>query len=67
MGLDTFASTSSDDNFLNSEDTQATLDADIRLAGGVFSGGNDSSFRGKITDLAILSRSRRAVSASQDT
>jgi WD40 repeat protein len=67
MGLDTFAPTSSDDIFLNPEDTQAFLDGDIQPAGGVFSGGNDRSFRGKITDLAILSRSRRAVSASQDT
>ena len=32
----------------------------------MFSGGNDGSSRGKIKGLAFLSRSRRAVSASQD-
>ncbi|MGW8227137.1 MAG: hypothetical protein ACWGOY_15455 [Anaerolineales bacterium] len=39
----------------------------IQLADGTFSGCNDGSSRGKITDLAILPHSRRAVSASQDT
>lgn len=64
MGLDTFASRSPDDIELNPEDTQAFQDADIQLAGGIFSGGNDGSFRGKI--YQILIREITGVSLLQD-
>jgi hypothetical protein len=53
VGLDTFASNAPDRLSLSPEDTQAFLDADIRLAGGVFSSGNDGSFRGKIYKTLI--------------
>lgn len=53
MGLDTYASNSPDELSLSPEDTQAFLDANIYLAGGVFSGGNDGSFRGKIYKTLI--------------
>ena len=64
MGLDTFASRSPDDIELNPEDTQAFLDADIQLAGGIFSGGNDGSFRGKI--YQVLIREITDISLLQD-
>lgn len=64
MGLDTFASPSPDDIELSPEDSQAFRDADIHLAGGIFSGGNDGSFRGKI--YQILIREITGVSLLQD-
>ena len=53
MGLDTFASRSPDDIELSPEDIQAFQDGDIQLAGGIFSGGNDGSFRGKVYQILI--------------
>lgn len=53
MGLETFASRSPDDIELSPEDSQAFLDPDIHLAGGIFSRGNDGSFRGKIYQVII--------------
>jgi len=47
MGLDTFASRSSDDIILSEEDLQAFNDAEISLCGGLFSG-EGGSFRGKV-------------------
>ena len=64
MGLDTFASRSLDDIELSPEDIQAFLDAGIQLAGGVFSRGNDGSFRGKI--YQVLIREITGVSLLQD-
>ena len=57
MELDTFTPTSPDDIFLNPEDTQAFLDANIYLAGGVFSGGNA---------LAVSKSEKRMLSAGED-
>ena len=53
MGLETFASRSPDDIELSPEDSQAFLDPDIHLAGGIFSRGNVGSFRGKIYQVII--------------
>ena len=47
MGLDTFASQSSEDIILSDEDLQAFNDAAITLCGGLFSG-EGGSFRGKV-------------------
>jgi hypothetical protein len=47
MGLDTYASRSSDDVMLTEEDERAFFNAGIELCGGLFSG-NDGSFRGKV-------------------
>ena len=47
MGLDTYASRSSDDIELTEDDLQAFVDADIELCGGIFSG-DAGSFRGKV-------------------
>ena len=55
MGLDTFASRSSDDIELSEEDLRAFEEAEISLCGGIFSGdGGDGSFRGKVYALDIL-------------
>lgn len=55
MGLDTFAAHSPDNIELTEEDTQAFLEADISLCGGMLSGGgNNGSFRGKVYVLLIL-------------
>jgi len=48
MGLDTFASNSSEDLRLTDEQEQAFAEAEIQLCGGMFSGGDGSSFRGKV-------------------
>jgi hypothetical protein len=49
MGLDTFASRSSDDIELTEADLKAFEEAEISLCGGIFSGdGSDGSFRGKV-------------------
>jgi len=55
VGLDTFASHSSDEIELSDADIQAFSNADISLCGGIFSGGgNDGSFRGKVYAELIL-------------
>ena len=55
MGLDTFASRSSEDIDLTDDDLRAFEAANIELCGGIYSGsGNDGSFRGKIYALMIL-------------
>ncbi len=54
MGLDTFASRSSEDILLTDEDIQAFKDADISLCGGLLSGGG-GSFRGKVYASLIVS------------
>ena len=53
MGLDTYASRSPDDVELTDEDSQAFVDADIQLCGGMFSG-EGGSFRGKVYATLIL-------------
>lgn len=53
MGLDTYASHSSDDVELTDEDSQAFVDAEIQLCGGMFSG-EGGSFRGKVYASLIL-------------
>lgn len=55
MGLDNFASRSSEDIELNEEDYKAFEKANIELCGGMLSGGgNDGSFRGKVYILSVL-------------
>lgn len=55
MGLDTYASRSSDKIVLTEDDIQAFADAQITLCGGLFSGdGNDGSFRGKVYVMLVL-------------
>jgi len=53
MGLDTFASRSSEDIKLSEEDIQAFNDAEISLCGGLFSG-DGGSFRGKVYATLLL-------------
>ena len=53
MGLDTYASRSTDDIILSDEDLEAFSKAEITLCGGILSG-NDGSFRGKIYEIMIL-------------
>ena len=47
MGLDTFASSTSEDVRLTEEQENAFAEAEVQLCGGLFSGGG-SSFRGKV-------------------
>ncbi len=55
MGLDTFAAHLPDDIELTEEDTQAFLEANIALCGGMLSGGgNNGSFRGKVYVMLLL-------------
>ena len=55
MGLDTFAAHTPDDIELTEEDTQAFLEANISLYGGMLSGGgNGGSFRGKVYVMLLL-------------
>jgi|GEM_PF-613273 len=53
MGLDNFASRSSEVQLLTEADRQAFADAGIELCGGLFSG-DPGSFRGEMYDLLLL-------------
>lgn len=53
MGLDTYASNTSQDVELTPEQAQAFEEADIELCGGIFSG-EGGSFRGKVYTSLIL-------------
>lgn len=52
MGLDTFASRTSDDTDLSEKDMKTFEEAKVKLCGGIL-GGASSGFRGKIYDRAI--------------
>ncbi len=50
MGLDSFASCTPEDVTLTDEDRAAFAAAQIELCGGMFSGDEGRSFRGKVYD-----------------
>lgn len=54
MGLDTYASNTSEEIALTPEQARAFEETDIRLCGGIYSGsGSDGSFRGKVYGILV--------------